>query len=109
MNIYPFYRLSIAAASLAVLTLPFSAAPAQASTGKAAYRAELAASLEKPRREIVDGVVWHCEGKSCAGSKSGSRPIIVCGRLAQKLGPIARFEHSKGELGPADLARCNGE
>ncbi len=108
MNTYPFYRLSIAIAAFPFLAMSLPAAPAQAVTGVAAYRAELASPLPEPRREIVDGVVWQCEGTSCAGTKSGSRPVIVCGRLAQKLGPVTRFAHAKGELDAQDLARCNG-
>ncbi len=108
MNTYPFYRLSKAIAVFPLLAMALAAAPAHAVSGAAAYRAELASPLAEPRQEIVDGVVWQCEGTSCTGTKSGSRPVIVCGRLAQKLGPVARFAHAKGELDARDLARCNG-
>jgi hypothetical protein len=108
MNTYPFYRVSSAIAALPLLAMTISATPAQAVSGTAGYRAELASPLAEPRQEIVDSVVWQCEGTSCAGTKSGSRPVIVCGRLAQKLGPVTRFAHAKGELDAKDLARCNG-
>jgi len=93
--------------SAATLIGPFAAAPAYAQPGSGYYRAELAAPLAEPRQEILNGVVWNCEGTSCTGTKSGSRAVIVCGKLASKVGPVARFADASGELDADGLARCN--
>lgn len=93
--------------SSATLLGPFAATPAFAAQGTGYFRAELASPLAQPRQEILSGVVWKCEGTSCTGSKSGSRAVIVCGRLASKLGPVASFADPRGELGEDDLRRCN--
>ena len=108
MNTYPLRHLSSAIAALSFMMVLLAAAPAQAVAGAPAYRAELASPLDQPRQEIVDGVVWQCKGTTCTGSKSGSRPVIVCGRLVQKLGPVTQFVHAKGELDAEELTRCNG-
>ena len=94
--------------SAATLLGPFAASSAHAATNGGYYHAELAAPLAEPRQEILNGVVWNCEGTSCTGAtKSGSRAVIVCGRLASKLGEIASFADAKGELDAESLARCN--
>lgn len=81
--------------------------PAQAAPQAAYYQATLASALAQPRKEILDGVVWNCAGDSCAGTRSGSRAVIVCGRLAHKVGAIASFTAAGDVLGAEDLAACN--
>lgn len=98
--------LAACALSAATLITPF-AAPAHAAASGGYYRATLASPLAEPRQEILNGVVWHCEGASCTGSKSGSRSVIVCGRLVNKLGEVTRFADAEGELDAEALARCN--
>ena len=93
--------------SAATLVTPFTASPAQAQPGTGYYRAELASPLAEPRQEILSGVKWNCEGTTCTGNKSGSRAVIVCGRLAQKVGTVASFADPNGELDADGLARCN--
>ena len=93
--------------SAATLVTPFAATPASAAEGGAYYRAELAAPLAEPRQEILNGVRWNCEGTSCTGTRSGSRSVIVCGRLANRVGEIASFADPRGEFDAEDLARCN--
>lgn len=99
--------LAACALSTATLITPFAAAPAHAQPGAGYYRAELASPLAEPRQEILSGVKWNCEGTTCTGSRSGSRAVIVCGRLASKVGPVARFADASGELDADGLARCN--
>ncbi|HEX7712293.1 MAG TPA: hypothetical protein VF418_15285 [Sphingomonadaceae bacterium] len=83
-------------------------APAQAAPRAAAYyQATLASPLAEPRREILDGVVWTCANGSCAGTRSGSRAVIVCGRLARRVGEIAGFTAAGDALGAEDLVACN--
>lgn len=93
--------------SAATLLGPFALAPAHASVGNGYYRATLTSPLTEPRREILSGVVWHCEGTECAGTKSGSRAVIVCGRLAGKFGEVASFSYGRDTLDADQLADCN--
>jgi hypothetical protein len=85
---------------------PLAIAPADAA-GAPYYQAKLAAALEQPRKEVLDGVVWNCAGDSCAANKAGSRPVIVCGRLAHRIGPVASFSVAGQAFGAEDLAACN--
>lgn len=95
------------AATLASFTV--TAAPAQAAARSTLHVASLAAPLAEPKREIVDGTLWRCEGDRCTGAVEGSRPVRVCGRVAKKFGEVARFTSPEGELAAEDLARCNGK
>lgn len=99
--------LAACALSAAMLVTPFAASPANAQPGTGYYRAELATALAEPRQEILSGVKWNCEGTTCTGNKSGSRAVIVCGRLAQEFGTVASFADAKGALDAEALARCN--
>lgn len=90
----------------AVAATPLAVAPADAA-GAPYYQAKLAAALEQPRKEVLDGVVWNCAGDTCAGSKGGSRPVFVCGKLAHRVGAIASFSVAGDALGAEDLAACN--
>lgn len=88
-------------ASFTVTTAPAHAAAARV------YTASLATALEAPRREIINGVQWKCEGDSCAAPVDGSRPANSCARLVRKIGPVTRFAGPNGELSAEDLQRCN--
>jgi hypothetical protein len=94
-------------ATLASFTV--TAAPAEAAARGTVHVAALASPLAEPRREIVDGVLWRCEGDRCTASVEGSRPVRICGRVAKKFGEVARFTSPEGELAAEDLARCNGK
>jgi hypothetical protein len=96
--------LAACALGAATLVTPFAA---NAQPGAGYYKAELASPLAEPRQEILSGVKWNCEGTTCTGSKSGSRSVIVCGRLAQEFGTVASFADAKGALDAESLARCN--
>ncbi|MCK9541548.1 MAG: hypothetical protein M0R03_05890 [Novosphingobium sp.] len=71
------------------------------------YRAELASPLAEPRREIVAGQLWRCDGAECGAKADGSRPVLVCKAVARTFGPVAHFATPRGDLPPDDLARCN--
>lgn len=92
--------LAVAAAMIPI------AAPASAQAS-GFYRAELAAPLDAPRKEVLNGVVWRCEGASCIAPKASARAEIVCGKLARKVGPVASFAHGEDALDEAALSRCN--
>ncbi|MBW8753239.1 MAG: hypothetical protein JF595_03665 [Sphingomonadales bacterium] len=87
-------------------------AMAAIATAQAAPRggntAALATPLAAPKQEIVSGVLWKCAGEHCAASSDGSRPLLVCQRVAKTFGPVARFTTPTGELSSEELSRCNG-
>lgn len=93
----------IAAAGLALV-----GAQAQAAPRGGAYVAALATPLTSAKQEIISGVLWKCAGESCTAPAEGSRPMMVCERVAKKFGPLARFASPAGELSAEDLSRCNG-
>jgi hypothetical protein len=90
------------AAVLAGQSIPAEAAPA------GAYPAVLTAPLAAPRREIVDGAIWRCEGDRCSAPADGERAQSVCAKVARRFGPITSFAAPQGALSAEQLARCNG-
>jgi hypothetical protein len=87
--------------SFAVTTAPAHAAP------RGIYDVTLAKPVETPRREIVNGAMWRCEGAQCTAEANGERALSVCGKVARQFGEVARFEGPQGELDGEALARCN--
>ncbi len=91
---------------LAVAALFASSANAQPGKSAAFYSAELSAPVEKTV-EVVQGVVWKCEGTSCVAAKTTARPANVCARLSRKMGSVASFT-AKGEAFDAEaISACN--
>ncbi len=88
-------------ASFGATTTPAYAA------GAGAYSASLATPVDAPKREVINGVLWRCEGDSCSAPLDGSRPANACAKLVRKIGPVTRFASPKGELSADDLQRCN--
>lgn len=82
-------------------------APAQAAARGGAFVASLAAPLAQPRHEILDGVLWRCEGDRCLATADAPRPVMTCGRVAKKFGEVVHFATPAGALSNEDLARCN--
>lgn len=103
-------RLAMTAAlalSATLASFAVTAAPAEAAARSGQHVASLTSPLAQPVREIVDGVLWRCDGDRCAGTVDGSRPVRVCGRVAKKFGPVARYATPEGDLPAEDLTRCN--
>ena len=101
--------LITAALALAGTFASFSAttAPARAAvTG--AYAAVLVTPLAAPRREIVDGTVWRCDGDRCSAPADGARAQTVCAKVARKFGPVTSFATPQSALSAEQLTRCNG-
>lgn len=83
-----------------------TALPVHAASG-AFYSATLTRPMDGTQKVIQKGVLWKCEGAECSAPRDTSRPTIVCARLVQKVGPVARFATPNGDLAEQDLARCN--
>lgn len=91
----------------AATSFGITAHAARASSSGAFYSATLTRPMDGIQKVIQKGVLWKCEGAECSAPQDVSRPVIVCARLAQKVGPVARFATPQGDLAAADLARCN--
>jgi hypothetical protein len=81
--------------------------PAEAAPG-GVYAAILVSPLAEPRREIVDGMIWRCEGNHCTAPADGARLQSICSKVTRKFGLLSHFTSPQGELTAAQLARCNG-
>ncbi|WEK45808.1 MAG: hypothetical protein P0Y56_12315 [Candidatus Andeanibacterium colombiense] len=100
---------AILAATLAVPGAFAGLAPAPALAAQGSfYQAQLAAPLKAPRKEVLNGILWNCADSSCSGSKGGSRALLECQRLSQKVGTIVSFAKGDEALDESALARCNG-
>lgn len=83
-----------------------TAVPTRAANGPF-YSARLTRPMDGQQKVIQKGVLWKCVGDECSAPRDASRPVIVCARLVQKVGPVARFATPQGDLAAEDLARCN--
>lgn len=95
---------SLIAASLAVTGAPVAV---QAQSGGAYFTVELAAPASE-QRVIAGGVVFNCEGTTCVGPRSRTRPLRVCSELRREVGTIVSFTADGEALPESRLARCNG-
>ena len=80
-------------------------APAHAATG--GYSVALTTPLAAPRQEIINGVLWRCDGTSCIAASDGSNPAHACARVVKKFGAVASFTVAGRELAADKLQRCN--
>ncbi len=71
------------------------------------YRAELSSPAPKGKF-VARGVVWSCDGTSCAGARGTSRPLIMCTSLVREVGELKSFTANGKSLEADELARCNG-
>ena len=90
---------------LAAFAFLAAGVPAQAQA--ASLRAEFSAPFERATEVIIDGRQWSCAGNACTSRSDDPRPVVVCRKLARKLGPVTRFTTPSGELDAAGLASCN--
>ena len=90
-----------------VASFSATAVPAHAASSGGAYAVALASPLPAARREIIDGIIWRCAADRCSAPADGARAAAICGKVARKFGPVARFAAPQGELTPEQLTRCN--
>ena len=71
--------------------------------------ARLQAAVSAPRKVIIDGRLWSCEGEKCtSGSQGRNQPIArECVRVAKALGPVAEYRQGANVLDAAALVACN--
>lgn len=90
------------AASFAV-----TATPVRAADANSYYSVTLAAPVARPAKLMLGDVLWNCAGDTCSAGQDTARPVVVCTKLAAKVGTISKFATPKGELAAEDMARCN--
>jgi hypothetical protein len=88
--------------SAAILAVALSAS----SAGAAPYRAE-PVTMPAKARVMVRDTLWNCGGEACVGSRSNSRPEIVCALLVKRVGPLRSFQSAGTALPPEALEACN--
>ena len=88
-------------------TFAATATPAHAAQANAYYTVTLAAPVAKPAKLMLGDVLWNCAGDTCSAGQDTARPVVVCTKLAAKVGQVNRFATPKGELAAEDIARCN--
>ena len=62
-----------------------------------------------PGKSIVRGLMWTCDGTSCAAPKDTSRAAIVCAATARELGGLGAFRAGAEQFDEAALAKCNAK
>jgi hypothetical protein len=88
-------------------TFAVTATPVRAADAGAYYTVTLAAPVAKPAKVMLGDVLWNCNGAACSAAQDTARPVVVCTKLAAKVGAISSFATPKGELAAEDIARCN--
>jgi hypothetical protein len=76
--------------------------------GAASAQTSISATLKAPAKTdqvVTAGVIWDCDKDVCilASDPSGISKNEMCGGLAKKLGPVAKFDG----LNDDGLAKCN--
>ena len=98
--------LLMSALALAGAVTALSPAHAVAA-GSGSYTVRLSAPLASPRQAIVGEVLWKCSGDRCSATDAGSRPVVMCQRVARRFGEVAEFRSGPEALAAEDLAKCN--
>ncbi|GEO00314.1 hypothetical protein NSE01_21460 [Novosphingobium sediminis] len=88
-------------------TFAATAAPVRAADANSYYSVTLAAPVAKPAKLLLGEVLWNCAGDTCSAGQDTARPVVVCTKLAAKVGTINKFVTPKGELAAEEMARCN--
>jgi hypothetical protein len=102
-QLFPAVLALVATAGSFALT----AAPVRAADANAYYSVTLAAPVAKPAKLMLGDVLWDCSGAACSAAQDTARPVVICAKLAAKVGQISHFATPKGELAAEDMARCN--
>ncbi len=64
---------------------------------------------EAAGKQIVRGMIFNCNGATCAAGEGTSRPAIVCASVARELGPVTSFRAGDATLDGEALAKCNAK
>ena len=87
----------------AILALAFVATPALSAPYYHAQPAGTAASTNVVLRDTV----WKCGSFGCVGTRSNSRPAIVCAVLVRAVGRLRSFAEEGRAMSAEELEKCN--
>ena len=87
----------------ATLALALIATPALSAPH---YRAQPAVSPAATSIALRD-TVWKCSNSGCVGTRSNSRPAIVCAVLVRAVGRVSSFAEEGRAMPPEELEKCN--
>lgn len=60
-------------------------------------------------RIITKGASWNCTAGSCKTASDGSRPMVLCQRLAREAGSLSAFHVDGRAFDAEQLAKCNAK
>ena len=87
----------------AFLALAFVATPAFSASH---YHAQPVVSPGATKIVLRD-TLWKCGEAGCAGTKSSSRPAIVCALLVRTVGRLSSFAEEGRAMSADQLEKCN--
>ena len=64
---------------------------------------------EAAGKQVVRGMLFNCNGATCAAAEGTSRPAIICASVARQLGPVTSFRAGDMALDGEALAKCNAK
>jgi hypothetical protein len=87
----------------AILALAFVATPALSVSH---YHAQPVVSPSATKIVLRD-TLWKCSDAGCIGTRSSSRPAIVCAVLVREVGRLSSFAEQGRALSAEELEKCN--
>jgi hypothetical protein len=87
----------------AILALAFVATPAFSAPH---YHAQPVVSPAATKIVLRD-TMWRCSDTGCVGTRSNSRPAIVCALLVRSVGIVRSFAEEGRAMGADELEKCN--
>jgi hypothetical protein len=90
-----------------LVLLPLAFLGMAASPGADTYYRAQPVAAAPDARIITRDSVWRCGASDCTADRSGSRPAIVCARLAHEIGALRSFSVDGRPFDTAALESCN--
>ena len=87
----------------AILALAFVATPALSAPH---YHAQPVVSPTATKIVLRD-TMWKCSDAGCIGTRSSSRPAIVCAVLVRAVGTLRSFSEEGRAMSADELEKCN--
>ena len=87
----------------ATLALAFVATPALSAPY---YHAQPVVSPSATKIVLRD-TLWKCSDAGCVGTRSSSRPAIVCAVLVREVGTLRSFAEEGRAISAEELEKCN--
>lgn len=92
--------------TMVLCALAFAAAPAVAATDPG-YRLTTERTFDHKKSVVIDDVLWTCKDQSCSTGHAGSKPLILCEKIARRIGRLTSFAVGTVPFDDDALAKCN--